>query len=275
MKQICGICPRHCALEDGQTGFCRARVNRDGKIECGNYARVTALALDPIEKKPLARFHPGSNILSVGSYGCNLRCPFCQNHEISMAGEKEIAYRTILPKELVALANARKSEGNIGIAFTYNEPLIGYEYVRDCAALAKQDGLATVLVTNGMICDEPWRELLPLIDAANIDLKGFSNECYEAVGGNFETVKQAIAIAAGHIHVEVTTLVVPGLNDDTDMMREQAKWIAGLDCDITLHITRFFPMYRMRDRAPTAVDMIDRLVNIASEYLPHVYKGNC
>ncbi len=275
MKQVCGICPRHCELENGQTGFCQARVNHDGKIECGNYARVTALALDPIEKKPLARFHRGSNILSVGSYGCNLRCQFCQNHEISMAGDREIAYRTILPKELVALANARRSEGNIGIAFTYNEPLIGYEYVRDCAALAKQDGLVTVLVTNGMICEEPWREILPLIDAANIDLKGFSNECYETVGGDFETVKQAIALAAKHIHVEVTTLVVPGLNDDENMIHEQAKWLAGLDSDMTLHFTRFFPMYRMRDRAPTPVDVIDRLVHIAGEYLPHVYRGNC
>jgi pyruvate formate lyase activating enzyme len=192
-----------------------------------------------------------------------------------MAGEKEIAYRTILPDELVALAKAREKDGNIGIAFTYNEPLVGYEYVRDCAALAKENGLYTVLVTNGMICEEPWVELLPLIDAANIDLKGFSKACYEAVGGDFETVKRAIALAAERIHVEVTTLVVPGMNDDTDMMCEQAQWLAGLKNDVTLHVTRFFPMYRMRECAPTPLADIEKLVSTAKEYLPHVYKGNC
>jgi len=275
MKQVCGICPRHCALEDGQTGFCRARMNRGGTIECGNYAQVTALALDPIEKKPLARFHPGSKILSAGSYGCNLRCPFCQNHEISMADEKTAAFRTIMPEELVALAEEYAPKGNIGVAFTYNEPLVGYEYVRDTATLAKQKKLCTVLVTNGMACEKPWLELLPVIDAANIDLKGFSEKCYQTVGGDFETVKRAIALAAERIHVEITTLVVPGLNDDEDMMREQAKWLAGLDRDITLHITRFFPMYRMRERAPTRVDVIEKLVRIAKEDLPNVYKGNC
>jgi len=275
VKQVCGICPRHCALEEGQTGFCRARVNRGGKIECGNYARVTALALDPIEKKPLARFHPGSKILSVGSYGCNLRCPFCQNHEISMADETDAAFRTISPAKLAALAKEYERDGNIGVAFTYNEPLIGYEYVCDCAALAKQRGLCTVLVTNGTICESPWLELLPLIDAANIDLKGFSEECYKAVGGDFETVKRAIALAAERIHVEVTTLVVPGLNDDESMMREQAKWLAGLRGDVTLHISRFFPMYRMRGLAPTPVGDIEKLVRTAKEYLPHVYRGNC
>jgi pyruvate formate lyase activating enzyme len=271
MKQVCGICPRHCALEEGQTGFCRARVNRGGEIVCGNYARVSALALDPIEKKPLARFHPGAKILSVGSYGCNLRCPFCQNYGISMTGEDEIACRTILPKELVALAKAHRSEGNIGIAFTYNEPLVGYEYVRECAALAKQNGLITVLVTNGMICEKPWLEILPLIDAVNIDLKGFSEACYKAVGGDFETVKRAISLAAERIHVEVATLVVPGMNDDEAMMREQSKWLA----DVTLHITRFFPMYRMRDRAPTPIARIEKLARIAGDYLPHVNIGNC
>lgn len=275
MKQICGICPHHCALEEGQTGFCRARVNRGGRIECGNYARVTALALDPIEKKPLARFHPGSKILSVGSYGCNLRCPFCQNHEISMACERDVAFQTILPEELVSMAVKRRADGNIGVAFTYNEPLVGYEYVHDCAAAAKQAGLCTVLVTNGMICEGPWLELLSLIDAANIDLKGFSDACYTAVGGDFETVKRAISLAAERIHVEVTTLVVPGMNDDEDDMREQAKWLAGLNGDVTLHITRFFPMYRMRDRKPTPLEDIERLARAAKEYLPHVYRGNC
>jgi len=275
VKQTCEICPRHCALEQGQTGFCGARLNEGGEIVCGNYARVTALALDPIEKKPLVRFHPGSKILSVGSYGCNLRCPFCQNHDISMAGEADVGWRTILPEQLIAEAKKLTPSGNIGVAFTYNEPLIGYEYVRDCARLAKENGLYTVLVTNGMICEKPWLELLPLIDAANIDLKGFSESAYQAVGGDFETAKEAISLAAARIHVEVTTLVVPGLNDDETMMRQEVGWLSGLSKEIVLHLTRFFPMYRMLDCAPTPIVLIDRLAGIAREFLPHVYKGNC
>jgi len=275
VKQTCGICPRQCVLEEGQTGFCRARENRGGRIVCGNYARVTSLALDPIEKKPLRRFHPGGYILSVGSYGCNLRCPFCQNSAISMAGPNDVPWREISPEELVFRAQALRREGNIGIAFTYNEPLVGYEYVFDCAKLAKDAGLKTVLVTNGTVCAEPWLELLHFIDAANIDLKGFSQTAYDAVGGDLETVKTAIALAAARIHVEVTTLVVPGLSDGAEQMRGQAAWLAGLSKDIPLHLSRFFPMYRMQDRPPTPLDTIEELAAIAGESLIYVYKGNC
>jgi pyruvate formate lyase activating enzyme len=275
VKQTCGVCPRRCALEDGQTGFCRARENRGGKIVCGNYARITSIALDPIEKKPLRRFFPGSYVLSVGSYGCNLNCPFCQNNVISMAGEGESRWRTIEPEQLVAQAKALRVQGCAGLAFTYNEPLVGYEYVRDCAILAKAAGLKTVLVTNGMAFSGPWLELLPFIDAANIDLKGFSQAAYDAVGGDLETVKTAIALAVPRIHVEVTTLAVPGLSDGEDMMREQAKWLAGLSSEIPLHITRFFPMHRMRRQPPTPIETISRLVGIAQESLSFVYKGNC
>ena len=275
MKVSCAICPRRCALEEGQTGFCRARGNRNGAIVCLNYARVTALALDPIEKKPLRRFYPGSRILSAGSYGCNLACAFCQNHGISMADETSASWREIPPEELVGEAEALKSEGNIGLAFTYNEPLIGYEYVRDCAELCRVRGLKTVLVTNGMILSEPWEKLLPLIDAANIDLKCFTPEGYRSLGGDLETVKAAISLTVGRIHVEVTTLVVPGFNDGEAEMRGIARWLAGLKADVPLHISRFFPQYRMLDRAPTPVDTIGRLAAVAGEYLPHVYKGNC
>lgn len=275
MKKTCAICPRRCALEEGQTGFCRARENRGGKIVCANYARVTSLALDPVEKKPLKRFYPGRFILSAGSYGCNLRCPFCQNHEISMAGADGVRWREIQPGELISRAKALERDGNIGIAFTYNEPLVGYEYMVDCAKLAKDAGLKTVLVTNGTVLPEPWTELLPLIDAANIDLKGFSQAAYDAVGGDLETVKTAISLAAPRIHVEVTTLVVPGLSDSEKLMRGQAKWLAGISPEIPLHITRFFPMYRMQDRPQTPVSTIDRLVKIAKESLQYVYRGNC
>lgn len=275
MKQTCTICPRKCVLEEGQTGFCRARENRGGKVVCGNYARVTALSLDPIEKKPLKRFFPGTRILSVGSYGCNLSCPFCQNSDISMANEKTVDWRIISPEELVAQAEQLKSAGNIGIAFTYNEPLVGYEYVLDTAHLAKQRGLKTVLVTNGSILPEPWLELLPFIDAANIDLKAFTEEGYRSLGGDLETVKTAIALAAERIHVEVTSLIVPGLNDDESEMRAEAKWLKALPGGVALHISRYFPMYHQRDGAPTPLGTIDKLVETARQYVPNVYRGNC
>ncbi|MEN6418692.1 MAG: AmmeMemoRadiSam system radical SAM enzyme [Clostridiaceae bacterium] len=275
MKQTCTICPRRCVLEEGQTGFCRARENRGGKVVCGNYARVTALSLDPIEKKPLKRFYPGTRILSVGSYGCNLSCPFCQNSDISMANEKTVDWRIVTPNDLVDQAEQLKGAGNIGIAFTYNEPLIGYEYVFDCARLAKERGLKTVLVTNGFILPEPWLELLPVIDAANIDLKAFTEEGYRSLGGDLETVKTAIALAAERIHVEVTSLIVPGLNDDESEMRAEAKWLKALPGGVALHISRYFPMYRQREGAPTPLGAIDKLTEIARQYVPNVYRGNC
>ena len=172
MKTRCELCFHHCTLDEGQIGLCRARGCRGGKIVSLNYGKLTSLALDPIEKKPLRRFHPGSLILSVGSFGCNLRCPFCQNHEISMASDGEIQTVMVTPEQLAAKAAELVPQGNIGVAYTYNEPLIGYEYVRDCAALIHERGLANVLVTNGTIETAPWRALLPFLDAINIDLKG-------------------------------------------------------------------------------------------------------
>ena len=161
---ICELCFHHCNLSEGQTGFCRARACRNGAIVPLNYGKITSLALDPIEKKPLRRFHPGSQILSVGSFGCNLRCPFCQNHEISMSGDGELEAAEVSPEALADKALELRPYDNIGVAYTYNEPLIGYEYVRDCAALVRERGMVNVLVTNGTIEEAPWRELLPLID---------------------------------------------------------------------------------------------------------------
>ena len=271
---ICRLCPHHCELAEGQTGFCRARQNVGGKIICANYGRVTSLALDPVEKKPLARFYPGSYILSAGSYGCNLRCPFCQNHEISMA-DAHAQTSFVSPEELVEKALELRGRGNIGLAFTYNEPLVGYEYVRDCAALAHGKGLQTVLVTNGTICREPLLELLPLIDAMNIDLKGFTEDFYRFVGGELETVKQTIALSAQHCHVEVTTLIVPGQNDSADEMDREAAFLASVDPAIPLHISRFFPRYRLTDRPPTPVETVYALRDIAAKRLQYVYTGNC
>lgn len=274
MNTACELCFHHCALAEGQTGLCRARANRDGRIVPLNYGRLTSLALDPIEKKPLRRFHPGSLILSAGSFGCNLRCPFCQNAEISMAGT-EFPTHDYAPEALTQLALQLRPRGNIGVAYTYNEPLVGYEYVRDCAALVHGAGMVNVLVTNGTIEAAPWSELLPLIDAVNIDLKGFTEGWYRSLGGDLETVKRSIALAAESCHVEVTTLVVPGGNDGEDEMRALSSWLVSVSPDIPLHVSRFFPRHRMTDRPPTPVDRVCRLAEIAHERLRYVYTGNC
>ena len=275
MRLRCELCFHHCELDEGQTGQCRARECRDGNIVPLNYGKLTSLALDPIEKKPLRRFRPGSLILSVGSFGCNLHCPFCQNHEISMAGEGEIQTVELSPERLAAKAAELVPQGNIGVAYTYNEPLSSYEYVRDCAALVHERGLFNVLVTNGTIEEAPWRALLPLIDAANIDLKGFTASWYRKLGGDLDSVKRSIALAAERCHVEVTTLLVPGENDSGSEIRELARWLAGVDPNIPLHLSRFFPRYRMTDRPPTPVERVYRLADEARAYLSHVYTGNC
>ena len=177
----CEVCFRHCEIKEGKTGFCGARTCRNGVVTAAGYGRISSLALDPIEKKPLRRFHPGSMILSAGSYGCNLRCPFCQNHEISWSEEARRSAKkaeVFTPEELAEIARNGRSRGNIGIAFTYNEPLIGYEFVRDTAKLIKNAGMKTVLVTNGTACLPVLKELAPYVDAMNIDLKGFSDHYY-------------------------------------------------------------------------------------------------
>lgn len=267
----------HCALEPGQTGLCGARKNQGGDIICANYGRITSMALDPIEKKPLKDFHPGSMILSVGSYGCNLRCPFCQNYEISMADRGAFDTEYVSPGQLADIAlrwKEQKRAGNIGVAYTYNEPLVGWEYVRESARLVREYGMVNVLVTNGTASMEVLEELLPWMDAMNIDLKGFREEYYRKLGGDLETVKSFIARAAEGCHVELTTLIVPGENDSLTDMEAQAKWIAGLQPAIPLHITRFFPRYHMLDREATDVEQLYSLARTAGKYLEKVYVGN-
>ena len=283
----CGVCFHHCEIPEGRTGLCGARTCRDGAVIAGNYGKVTALALDPVEKKPLRRFHPGGMILSVGSYGCNLRCPFCQNHEISWSAEAmALAGRTrTLPPEALAAEAARwKRRGNIGLAFTYNEPLVGWEYVRDAARLCHEAGMLNVLVTNGTAELDVLEALAPYIDAMNIDLKGFTERYYARVlGGSLEAVRAFVARAARLCHVELTTLIVPGENDSEDEMRALSGWVAGLKGadgravggDIPLHISRFFPRFHMTDRPPTEVRRVYRLADVARERLRYVYPGNC
>ena len=274
-KIRCEICPHYCNLRNGQVGICRARTNVDGKILSINYGHITSMNLDPIEKKPLRRFHPGKNILSIGSFGCNLSCSFCQNHEIAMASKDEIRAQNIEPDNMIKMALDLAARGNIGIAYTYNEPLVGYEYVRDCSKLARDQGLKNVLVTNGCFNEEPMKELFPYIDAFNIDLKGFTDEFYKKIGGNLETVKNFIALASNYSHVEITTLIIPGENDSEEEMRELSDFIASIDSNIPLHISRFFPSYKMNYKAPTDISLVYHLADIARENLKYVYQGNC
>jgi len=275
MRIECNICPHHCKIEEGHLGLCNARSNHKGKIINENYGKVTAMALDPIEKKPLYHFYPGSRILSIGSYGCNLRCPFCQNCDISMVKGIELETSIISCEEIASKAIAYKHLGNIGIAYTYNEPLIGYEYVRDCAKLVKEKGMKNVVVTNGYICEEPLKELLPLIDAFNIDLKGFTEEYYRKLRGDLATVMRSIVLASEKCHVEVTTLIVPGENDTEEEIDVLSQWLASINPEIPLHITRFFPRFRMQDRDATAVEKVYQLAKVARRHLKYVYEGNC
>lgn len=283
----CEVCFRKCEISEGGTGFCGARINKGGKIEAKNYGKVSSLALDPIEKKPLKRFYPGSRILSVGSFGCNLRCPFCQNHEISwsraaMLGGDAAEY--LPPEQLAELARQYRGRGNIGVAFTYNEPLVGYEYVRDTARLVHERGMKNVLVTNGTASLPVLEELAPYIDAMNIDLKGFTDRYYtEVLKGSRQMVLDFIKAAVRECHVEVTCLVVPGENDSEEELLSLCRFLSGLtDGDgnrvgrkIPLHISRFFPRFHMTDREATDVELIYHLAQLARSELDHVYTGNC
>ena len=283
----CEVCFRHCELQEGQTGPCGARTASGGCVRPVFYGRVSSLALDRIEKKPLARFHPGSMVLSAGGLGCNLRCPFCQNHEIAQAdGENGFPVRTeeMPPDTLAELAAHYRQAGNIGLAYTYNEPLVCWEYVRDTARLVHERGMLNVLVTNGCAEAGILEQLAPYIDAMNIDLKGFTDRYYrEVLGGDRQMVMAFIREAVKRCHVELTTLVVPGENDSEEEMLRLSEWVAGLQDvsggrqgrEIPLHISRFFPRYRMAEKRPTDVRKVYSLVKAAEKNLLYVYPGNC
>lgn len=269
----CKVCPRLCNIKPGKRGFCRVRENRDGTLYATNYGQCSSYALDPIEKKPLYHFHPGSLILSLGTVGCNLRCGFCQNWQIA---HEDPPTSYLAPEQAVQLARQQRDKGYpcTGLAYTYSEPFMWYEYVYDTARLAREAGLKNVLVTNGYVAEEPLRELLPYVDAMNIDVKAFTDDFYRsACAGRLDPVLRTVEIAHRKCHVEITTLLVTGLNDSPEEVTRLADWLAGLDPEIPLHFSRYFPNYKM-DLPPTPLDTLRRARETARQKLRYVYIGN-
>ena len=267
----CMLCPHLCLIQPGKTGLCGARTNKNSVLYAGSYGCVTSIALDPIEKKPLYMFHPGKKIVSVGSFGCNFKCQFCQNSGISIE-YKNVKIEKFTPELLTEVAVMAVADGNIGVAFTYNEPLIAYEFVKDCALMIRKAGLMNILVTNGFINNAPLMELLPHIDAMNIDIKGYSERTYNKVGGSLLPVLEFIEAAKKVCHVEVTTLVIP--NENEDEVENIVKWLSELDKSIPYHLSRFFPRYKYSGDEPTSPEKMIDLYKIAKKYLENVFLGN-
>jgi pyruvate formate lyase activating enzyme len=272
-KAECLLCPHFCKIAVGKTGICGVRKNTGERIELLTYGVLSGYSSDPVEKKPLYHFFPGQNILSIGSYGCNMRCDFCQNFNISQKIPDSLIPETT-PEKIVKAALS--AENNTGIAFTYNEPVIWFEFMRDTATLAKNEGLFTVMVSNGYVNSEPLNEIIRFIDAFNIDLKAFNNSFYRKMtGADIEPVKNTLKqIAKSGKHLEITTLIIPGQNDDEREMALQSEWISGeLGKNVPLHLSRYFPMFR-RDNPATSQESLNRLYETASKNLDHVYMGN-
>ncbi len=268
----CGLCPHGCVIAPDKTGICRGRKNVEGRLVSLTYNELTSVNLDPIEKKPLYHFHPGTKILSVGTFGCNFKCSFCQNWEISQSGQGGVPTKSVKPDEIVEMA---VGNGSIGVAYTYNEPLMNYEWVKETSKLARANGLYNVLVSNGYINPEPLSELLPFIDAANIDIKAFTEDFYKKLcGAKLAPVLATVAaMAKAGTHVEITTLLIPGENDSPEELEKLTSWLAGLDPDIPLHFSRYFPTYHM-DKEPTGMATLERAWEIAKKHLKYVYVGN-
>ena len=239
-KIRCLLCPNRCLIASGRHGVCGVRTHREGSLSLPFFGRLSAVAVDPIEKKPLYHFYPGATILSLGFVGCSFHCPFCQNFHISQ--DTSAAQRFYSPLDAVRLAQGERS---FGIAYTYSEPLIHFEYVLETSRIAREEGLKNVLVTNGYLNPEPAEELLALTDAANVDLKSFNPDFYrKEIGGDVEEVKRFIAQASERIHLEVTTLVIPQKNDTDEEIEAIARFLADLNPDIPYHLSCYYPAYR-------------------------------
>jgi len=271
----CQLCPHHCRMANGKTGLCRSRKNKGGVLVSEVYGKPCSLAIDPIEKKPLYHFHPGTTCLSMACTGCNFRCLNCQNYEISQVQPSEVDHYDLSPEAVVELCLEHHCPG---IAYTYTEPLTYLEYITDTARLAHKAGLWNILVTAGYVCQEPLNDLLPHLDAANIDLKSFSDDIYMKVsGGHLQPVLDTIlAMHGAGVWIELTNLIIPGVNDDRQMIRKMCRWIAanGLS-DNPLHFSRFFPKYKMRNIPPTPLQTLKEAEQIAlEEGIKYVYLGN-
>jgi pyruvate formate lyase activating enzyme len=269
-RVACDLCPVACRLLDGRDGPCGTRGNRDGHMQLLTYGQVAAAGLDPIEKKPLYHFHPGSEIMSIAASGCNLHCRFCQNWQLSQG--KAPGGQSFTAQQIVDRALAEKS---IGIAYTYSEPLVWYEFVSDTAALAREAKLKNVVVTNGYLQAEPLRRLLPLLDAANVDLKCMDDDFYRGVcKADLQPVLDNLRlIHEAGVHLEITNLVIPGYNDSPDQLRRLVDFVADLDPDIPLHFSAYHPAWNF-DAPATPVATLEKAAGLAAERLPYVYLGN-
>jgi len=271
----CQLCPHHCRIAEGKTGLCRSRRNERGVLVSEVYAKPCSLAIDPVEKKPLYHFHPGTMCLSLACTGCNFRSLNCQNHEISQVSPADVDHYELSPSEVVSLCRKHHCPG---IAYTYTEPLTYLEYIIDTARLAHEAGLWNILVTAGYVCQEPLADLLPYLDAANVDLKSFSDEIYQRVsGGRLQPVLDTIlAMKRAGVWVEITNLIIPGVNDDLAMIRRMCRWLVanGL-AEAPLHFSRFFPRFKMQDLPPTPLQTLKAARQVAEEEgVQHVYLGN-
>ncbi|HOV09587.1 MAG TPA: AmmeMemoRadiSam system radical SAM enzyme [Spirochaetota bacterium] len=266
----CLLCPHRCHINSGKKGLCGVRENKDGVLYSTIYGEVSSMAMDPIEKKPLYHFYPGTEIFSIGTKGCNLRCPFCQNWSISQDLSARTYYKA--PEEIVSMAITADS---IGIAYTYSEPTIWFEFVKDCSKLAREKKLKNVLVTNGFINPDPLVEMTEFIDAMNIDLKCFNEKTYKNVlKGDLEPVKESIKIAYEKgCFLEITTLIVTGLNDNMGELMAIAEFIASIDKRIPWHISRYYPSYKY-DKSATDVNFITEVWESGLKVLDYVFTGN-
>jgi pyruvate formate lyase activating enzyme len=265
----CLLCPVGCVIAEGKIGVCMGRKNEDGTLYAINYGQVVSLAIDPIEKKPLYHFHPGTSILSTGPNGCNMSCQQCQNWNIS---QERSPTQFVSPEDLV---NITIRENSKGIAYTYTEPLIWYEYIMDTAKIAKEKGLYNVLVTNGYINEEPLRELLPYVDAMNIDLKSMEDDFYKKIcKGKLSPVLKTIELShQSKIHIEITNLIIPTLNDSDEQIQKLVDFVASLSDRIPLHFSRYFPCYKM-DIPSTPLDTLQKAFLLAKRKLKYVFVGN-
>ncbi|NIM97065.1 MAG: AmmeMemoRadiSam system radical SAM enzyme [candidate division Zixibacteria bacterium] len=265
----CLLCPVGCVIAEGKVGVCMGRKNEGGTLYATNYGRLVSIAIDPIEKKPLYHFHPGQPILSTGPNGCNMRCQECQNWTIS---QEESPTQYVSPEDLVRITTRENSKG---IAYTYTEPLIWYEYILDTAKIAREKGLYNVLVTNGYIHEEPWNKLLPYIDAMNIDLKSMDDDFYKKIcKGKLAPVLRTIELShENNIHIEITNLLITTLNDSEEQIQKLVDFVASLSDRIPVHFSRYFPSYKM-DLPPTPLETLQKAFLLAKRKLKYVYVGN-